>query len=101
MFSADQMMVFLPDVSKHTVLPRGMAVVHTNTSRNPARLSELILRNLYKHTEYYQQVCNSLSEGILPNDIFNRIMEGPATQCGNDCCAAPLFTESYFLLLKK
>lgn len=95
------MMVFLPDESKHTVLPRGMSLVHMNHNRHPAKLSELILRNLYKHTDYYQLVCDHLSEGILPTDIFNRITEGPATQCGNDCCATPLFTECYFLLLKK
>lgn len=100
-FSADQMMVFLPDESKHTMLPRGMAMVHFDTHRVPPKLSELGLRGLYSSQDYYKMVNEYLEEGIVPQDIHSRIVDGPAAVCGNDYCSAPLFTECYFLLLKK
>lgn len=95
------MMIFLPDESKHTILPRGMARVHFNTNREPLRLGELGLRSIYMNAEYYKMVCDRLMAGIVPEDIYARIMDGPATFCGNGCCAKPIFTECYFLLLKK
>lgn len=100
-YSADQMMVFLPDESKHTMLPRGMAMVHFDTHRVPPKLSELGLRGLYSNQDYYKMVSEYLEEGIVPKDIHSRIVDGPAAVCGNDYCAAPMFTECYFLLLKK
>lgn len=95
------MMIFLPDESKHTILPRGMAIVHFNTHREPLRLGELGLRSMYNNPEYYKMILDNLECGIVPEEIYARIMDGPATFCGNDCCAKPIFTECYFLLLKK
>lgn len=95
------MMIFLPDESKHTTLPKGMRKVHLTAVRKPPSLVELGLRNLYAAPEFYKTVCDKLEDGMFPRDIQERIMDGPATMCGNDLCSSPLFTESYFLLLKK
>lgn len=94
-------MVFLPDECKHTVLPRGMNRIHFSNLRNPFRLYEIALRNLYKNYKYYKMICNYLQEGMIPKHIFITIRNGPISLCGNDNCSRPLFTESYFFLLKK
>lgn len=99
--SADQMMVFLPDESKKTILPKGMQLIHIESKRTPMRLLELGLRHLYKHSDYYKIVCDSIKEEMLPRKIYLRIVYGPVTVCGNELCSIPLFTECYFLLLKK
>lgn len=100
--SADQMMVFLPGESKNTILPHGMANVHVPVDRLPASLVEMGLRALCAAgDEFYKSVCDMLSDGCLPVDIAARIANGPTTVCGCDECTVPLFTECYFLLLKK
>lgn len=95
------MMVFLPDESKHTNLPYGMRTLHLKSIRNPLSLKELGLKGLYAEPVFYKNVCDHLEEGMLPTDIHDRIIYGPVTRCGNEFCSMPLFTESYFLLLKK
>lgn len=95
------MMIFLPDESKHTTLPNGMRTVHLTHVRKPRSLIELGLKALYSAPEFYKTVCDNLEDGMFPRDIQDRIIDGPATNCGNDLCSSPLFTESYFLLLKK
>lgn len=94
-------MIFLPDESKRTTLPNGMRTVHLSALRKPASLVELGLKALCASTQFYQIVCDNLEDGMFPLDIQQRIMDGPATKCGNDICSSPLFTECYFLLLKK
>lgn len=94
-------MVFLPDESKHTILPLGMKIIHMQNVRTPMRLLEMGLRNLYQHPAYYKKVCDYLKEDMIPKEIFDRIINGPIAACGNEFCAVPLFTESYFFLLKK
>lgn len=99
--SADQMMVFLPDHSKCTIMPHGMTNVHVHRQRLPATLVELALRGLCADAVYYKRVCDQLLDGCMPADIGARVENGPTTLCGGDGCAVPLFTECYFLLLKK
>lgn len=94
-------MIFLPDESKHTSLPIGMTTVHLKSVRTPPSLVELGLKALYAAPLFYKVVCDNLEDGMFPRFIQDRIVEGPATKCGNDFCSSPLFTESYFLLLKK
>lgn len=94
-------MVFLPDESKHTILPKGMQTIHLQNKRTPMRLLELGLRNLYQNPVYYKKVCDYIEPDMLPTEIYDRIVNGPTAGCGNEFCALPLFTESYFFLLKK
>lgn len=95
-------MIFLPDESKRTVLPHGIQRVHLNSQpRIPCSLIELGLRNLYTAPEYYKQICSILPDGVLPHDIYQSLINGPPSLCGNQMCRAPLFTECHFLLLKK
>lgn len=94
-------MIFLPDESKHTTLPNGMRTVHLTPVRKPATLVELGLKALYKASAFYKTVCDNLEDGMFPRDIQERIVDGPATRCGNEFCSSPLFTECYFVLLKK
>lgn len=95
------MMIFLPDESKHTILPRGLTKVHLHDMRVPATLIELGLRGLYRSTGFYKTCCDWLEEGILPAEIHERIVEGPNTLCGHPECGKPIFTESFFVLLRK
>ncbi len=94
-------MIFLPDESKRTTLPNGMRTIHLANVRNPPSLVELGFKALYAAPAFYKIVCDNLEDGMFPQDIQERIVDGPATKCGNDFCSSPLFTESYFLLLKK
>lgn len=95
------MMIFLPDESKHTNLPKGMTTIHLQCVRTPPSLVELGLKALYAAPLFYKVVCDNLEDGMFPKDIQDMIIDGPATECGNEFCSTPLFTESYFLLLKK
>ncbi|KAG4066463.1 hypothetical protein HA402_007099 [Bradysia odoriphaga] len=95
------MMIFLPDQSKRTTLPNGMRKIHLPTTRTPHSLVELGLKAIYSSPEFCQTVCDNLNDGMIPHEIQARIMDGPATKCGNDACSSLLFTECYFLLLKK
>ena len=95
-------MVFVPSESnKRTILPQRMTNLHIDGKRNPAKLSELGLRNLYLDYTYYMEICHSLTDGILPQDIQFSVKEGPVALCGNQSCECPLFTECYFYLFKK
>lgn len=95
-------MIFLPDESKRTILPRGIQIVHVNTQpRCPSRLIELGLRNLYNAPSFYDRVCINLPNGVLPHDIHEALINGPVCQCGLSSCQTPLFTECFFVLLKK
>lgn len=78
-----------------------MTTIHVKSVRTPPSLVELGLKSLYAVPLFYKIVCDNLEDGMFPKDIQDRIIEGPATKCGNDFCTTPLFTECYFLLLKK
>lgn len=100
--SADQLMIFLPDESKQTILPRGINTVHLHTQpRSPSRLLELGLRSLYGAQNFYEHICSNLPAGVLPNDIYQSLINGPVCRCGHTPCQTPLFTECHFVLLKK
>lgn len=101
-FSADQLMIFLPDECKRTVLPRGIKIVHlTSKPRTPNRLLELGLRRLYDSRSFYDHVCAILPEGILPHEIHQAVINGPPCLCGYSGCETPIFMECNFTLLKK
>lgn len=94
-------MIFLPDENKHTILPNGMRTVHLKSVRKTPSLVELGLKALYAAPVFYKTICDNLEDGMFPRDMQDRIIDGPVTKCGNDFCSTPLFTESYFVLLKK
>lgn len=94
-------MVFLPDRSPNTIMPHGMCTVHVHCQRHPARLAELTLRGLHADATDCKRVCDALQEGELPGDLGQRVAAGPTTVCGGAGCEVALFTECYFLLLKK
>lgn len=94
-------MIFLPDESKHTILPNGMRKVHITNVRKPPSLVEFSLKALYGAQLFYKTVCDNLEDGMFPRDIQEHIKDGPTTKCGSDFCYSPLFTESYFILVKK
>lgn len=100
--SADLLMIFLPDESKRTIIPRGIKKLSTSfDSRHPASLYEISLRHLYNDRHIYNTVCRNLREDSLPVNIFNHVQQGPVTICGASSCSTPLFTECHFSLLKK
>lgn len=100
--SADSLMIFLPDESKRTIIPRGIKKLSTPSDpRNPSTLYEFCLRNLYNTRHVYNIICRSLSKDSLPVEILNYVQQGPVTVCGSLTCTTPLFTECHFSLFKK
>lgn len=97
--SADLLMIFLPDESKRTIVPRQIERIHTENT--PNSLSEYCLRGLYGNRAYYDLVCAKLPEDGLPMSIFKCVQYGPMCKCGISDCDKPLFTECHFSLMKK
>lgn len=98
-FSADLLMIFLPDESKRTIIPRQIERVRLDNS--PSSLTEYCLRGLYANLSYYEMICANLPEDQLPRRIFQSVQYGPICRCGNTECDKPLFTECNFSLMKK
>lgn len=92
-------MIFLPDESKRTILPRQVERIRSENS--PNSLSEYCLRGLYANQPYYEMVCANLAESELPRRIFYCVQYGPICRCGNSECDNMLFTECHFSLMKK
>lgn len=100
--SADLLMIFLPDESKRTIIPRGIKKLSTPSDpRNPSSLYEYSLRSLYNNRHIYNFICRNLNNDLLPAEIFNHVQQGPVAVCGSDTCTTSLFTECHFTLLKK
>lgn len=92
-------MIFLPDESKRTIVPRQIERIQFNNC--PNSLAEYCLRGLYANRAYYEMVCSNLLADELPQRIFQSVQYGPMCRCGNSECDKPLFTECHFSLMKK
>ncbi|XP_031636758.1 leucine-rich repeat and death domain-containing protein 1 [Contarinia nasturtii] len=97
--SADLLMIFLPDESKRTIVPRQVEKICSGN--NPNSLSEYCLRSLYESRSLYEIVCVKLPSDGLPKNVFQNVMCGPICRCGYSECNKPLFTECHFSLMKK
>lgn len=92
-------MIFLPDESKRTIIPRQIEQIRTENS--PNSLTEYCLRGLYQNQFYYDAICANLSADGLPKKILQYVLDGPVAMCGLGECDKPLFTECHFSLMKK
>lgn len=92
-------MIFLPDESKRTIIPRQIEQIRMENS--PHRLTEYCLRGLYQNQFYYNMICANLPADVLPQRILRYVLDGPVTTCGLSECDRPLFTECHFSLMKK
>lgn len=99
MNSADLLMIFLPDESKRTIVPR--QIDHIRFMNSPSNLSEYCLRGLYAKRAYYDMICEHLTADELPKKILECVQYGPVCRCGNSECDKPIFTECHFSLMKK
>lgn len=97
--SADLLMIFLPDESKRTIVPRQVEKICSGNS--PCSLSEYCLRSLYENRSFYEMICVKLPDDGLPKNIYQNVMYGPICRCGYSECDKPLFTECHFSLMKK
>lgn len=97
--SADLLMIFLPDESKRTIIPRQIEQIRLENS--PHRLTEYCLRGLYRNQFYYNMICANLPADVLPKRMLQYVLHGPVTLCGLSECDKPLFTECHFSLMKK
>lgn len=98
-FSADLLMIFLPDESKRTIIPRGIRTIRCDNT--PSSLYEYSLRGLYHNRQFYDAICSRMTTDCLPLKIFQSVQHGPICNCGNIDCDVPLFTECHFSLMKK
>lgn len=92
-------MIFLPDESKRTILPRGIEIIRLENT--PSSLYECSLRGLYQDRKYYEAICMNLSIDSLPQRIYRSIQHGPICNCGNNQCNIPIFSDCHFVLMKK
>lgn len=92
-------MIFLPDESKRTIIPR--QINHIRFINSPSNLIEYCLRGLYKNRNYYEMQCANLSANELPMKILEWVKSGPVCHCGNSECDKIIFTECHFSLMKK
>lgn len=92
-------MIFLPDESKRTIIPRQIDQIRLVNS--PSSLTEYCLRGLYANRSYYEIICANLPADGLPKKILQSVQYGPVCRCGNSECDKPIFTECHFSLMKK
>lgn len=92
-------MIFLPDESKRTIIPRQIEQIRFENS--PNSLTEYCLRSLYENQFYYSMICANLPADGLPKRTLQFVRDGPVTMCGLSECDKPLFTECHFSLMKK
>lgn len=96
-FSADVLMIFLPDNNRKAAIPREIELIQTENS--PSSLCEFALRTIYQNEYLNDNVCKN--ESNVPHNLLHRIKCGPVCRCGNVACDTPLFTECHFSLMKK
>lgn len=92
-------MIFLPDESKRTILPRGIEIIRFDN--RPSTLYEYSLRGLHQNRQYYDIICANLTIDCLPQRVLRNVQHGPICLCGNDECSIPIFSECHFSLMKK
>lgn len=90
-------MIFLPDEHKRTIIPRTIRRISFLTHpRIPLSLFELSLR-----ATHGSEPADDAVEECFPREVDVYLERGPICLCGYEKCKQIIFTECYFLLLKK
>lgn len=94
-FSADSLMIFSPDISKHIVLPSDINIILSDAE--PCSLVEVTLRTLHRHQRFF----DNLADDSLPKTFYKILQRGPVAVCSYDPCKSPIFLQCHFSLIRK